>query len=69
MLIVGCGCRGRALAADLIAAGQAVRGTTRDPGRIEQIEEVPSAIVELVWDPPWSREMMSEAAQLELGLM
>ena len=37
--------------------------------RIEQIEEVPSAIVELVWDPPWSREMMSEAAQLELGLM
>jgi FeS assembly SUF system protein len=37
--------------------------------RIEQIEEVPSAVVELVWDPPWSREMMSEAAQLELGLM
>jgi len=36
--------------------------------RIETIEEVPSAIVELVWDPPWSREMMSEAAQLELGL-
>src|SRR5688572_30144581 len=37
--------------------------------RIETIEEVPSAVVELVWDPPWSREMMSEAAQLELGLM
>jgi FeS assembly SUF system protein len=37
--------------------------------RIETIEEVPSAIVELVWDPPWSRERMSEAAQLELGLM
>jgi FeS assembly SUF system protein len=37
--------------------------------RIENIPEVPSAIVELVWDPPWSREMMSEAAQLELGLM
>ena len=36
--------------------------------RIETIEEVPSAVVELVWDPPWSREMMSEAAQLELGL-
>ena len=36
--------------------------------RIETIEEVPSAIVDLVWDPPWSREMMSEAAQLELGL-
>ena len=37
--------------------------------RIETIMEVPSATVELVWDPPWSREMMSEAAQLELGLM
>ena len=36
--------------------------------RVESIDEVPSAEVELVWDPPWSREMMSEAAQLELGL-
>ncbi len=25
--------------------------------------------VELVFDPPWSREMMSEAAQLEAGLL
>lgn len=24
--------------------------------------------VSLVWDPPWSREMMSEAARLQLGL-
>ena len=24
--------------------------------------------VELVFDPPWSRDMMSEEAQLELGL-
>jgi probable FeS assembly SUF system protein SufT len=23
----------------------------------------------LVWDPPWSREMLSEAAKLELGMM
>ena len=37
--------------------------------RVESLDEVPSAEVELVWDPPWSREMMSEAAQLELGLM
>jgi FeS assembly SUF system protein len=37
--------------------------------RIETIDEVPSATVELVWDPPWSREMMSEAAQLELGFL
>jgi uncharacterized protein YbjT (DUF2867 family) len=31
VLIVGCGCRGRALARELAAAGHAVRGTTRDP--------------------------------------
>jgi nucleoside-diphosphate-sugar epimerase len=31
ILIVGCGCRGRALAGDLVEAGHAVRGTTRDP--------------------------------------
>ena len=33
VLIVGCGCRGQALARELIAAGHAVRGTTRDAGR------------------------------------
>jgi metal-sulfur cluster biosynthetic enzyme len=37
--------------------------------QVEAIEEVPSATVELVWDPPWSREMMSEGARLELGLL
>jgi nucleoside-diphosphate-sugar epimerase len=37
ILIVGCGCRGRALARDLLAAGHAVRGTTRDPARAPAI--------------------------------
>jgi len=37
VLIVGCGCRGRALAEDLRAAGHAVRGTTRDPARAAAI--------------------------------
>jgi nucleoside-diphosphate-sugar epimerase len=32
ILIVPCGCRGRALAAELVAAGHAVRGTTRGEG-------------------------------------
>ena len=36
--------------------------------RIENVPEVKSADVELVWDPPWTRDRMSEAAQLELGL-
>lgn len=36
--------------------------------KIENIPEVKSASVELVWDPPWSRDRMSEAAMLDLGL-
>src|SRR4051794_29544872 len=37
-LIVGCGCRGQALARELIEAGHVVRGTTRDPGKLAAIE-------------------------------
>ena len=37
--------------------------------RVEAIPEVPRAEVELVWDPPWTRERLSEAARLELGMM
>jgi uncharacterized protein YbjT (DUF2867 family) len=37
VLIVGCGGRGRALARELVAAGHAVRGTTRDPERAAAI--------------------------------
>jgi nucleoside-diphosphate-sugar epimerase len=36
-LIVGCGCRGRALGARLREAGWQVRGTTRDPGNTDEI--------------------------------
>jgi uncharacterized protein YbjT (DUF2867 family) len=35
---VGCGCRGQALARALAADDHAVRGTTRDPARLEAIE-------------------------------
>jgi predicted dinucleotide-binding enzyme len=38
VLIVGCGCRGRALARALAAEGHAVRGTSRDPARLPDIE-------------------------------
>jgi hypothetical protein len=37
VLIVPCGCRGRALAAELVAAGHAVRGTTRSQATAEAI--------------------------------
>lgn len=38
VLIVGCGCRGQALARALGEAGHAVRGTTRSAGRLAEIE-------------------------------
>jgi FeS assembly SUF system protein len=37
--------------------------------QIEAIPEVKSAEVVLVWDPPWGRERMSEAALLQLGML
>ena len=44
------------------------------PGMVEHavasmVEGIGDVEVELVWDPPWNPDMMSEAAQLELGFM
>ena len=39
VLIVGCGCRGQALARKLVEAGHAVRGTTRSQARAAAIAE------------------------------
>lgn len=36
--------------------------------RVGLVPNVKTVTVELVFDPPWSREMMSEEAQLEAGL-
>lgn len=33
------------------------------------VSDVVEANVELVWEPPWSREHMSEAAKLQLGML
>ncbi|NOQ94742.1 MAG: SUF system Fe-S cluster assembly protein [Methylophaga sp.] len=42
------------------------------PGDIEaKVATVPNVNevhVELVWDPPWTKDLMSEAAQLQLGM-
>tara|TARA_A100001015_G_scaffold97779_1_gene108598 strand:+ start:142 stop:441 length:300 start_codon:yes stop_codon:yes gene_type:complete len=35
---------------------------------VKEIKEVKDAKLELVWDPPWDKSMMSEAAKLELNL-
>ena len=41
------------------------------PGEVEMkirgVEGVTDARIDLVWDPPWDKDMMSEAAQLKLG--
>mgnify|MGYP001205800891 CR=1 FL=1 len=33
-----------------------------------QVEEIDDVNLELVWDPPWNKDMMSDAAKLELNL-
>ena len=35
---------------------------------IMQVEGVKKVDIDLVWDPPWNKDMMSEAAKLELNL-
>ena len=35
---------------------------------VKDIKEVKDAKLELVWEPPWDKSMMSEAAKLELNL-
>ncbi len=36
---------------------------------VRAVPGVKDARVELVWDPPWNPDMMSEAAKLELGML
>jgi|TARA_Y100000294_G_scaffold175370_1_gene195305 FeS assembly SUF system protein len=35
---------------------------------VKDIKEVKDVDLKLVWDPPWDKSMMSEAAKLELNL-
>ena len=37
--------------------------------KVKTIEEVKDAEVEITFDPPWSQDLMSEEAKLELGLL
>lgn len=37
--------------------------------KVRQIEGVNDVHVAVTWNPPWDRSMMSEAAQLELGML
>lgn len=55
----------------LTSPGCPVAGTL--PGEVqEKVKSIPgikNVVVEVVWDPPWSPDMMSDEAKLELGFM
>ena len=36
--------------------------------RVRDLEGVTDVHVEIVWDPPWTKDKMSEAARLQLGI-
>lgn len=37
--------------------------------KIEQVPGVSEATVEIVWDPPWNQDMISENGKMQLGLI
>ena len=37
--------------------------------KVKSLDEVKDAEVEITFDPPWSRDLMSEEAKLELGML
>ena len=37
-------------------------------GKVKSIDGVSDARVDVVWDPPWSKDRMTEAAKLQLGI-
>ena len=47
-------------------AGALVEEVAEKAGRVEGVS---TSHVELVWDPPWTPEKMTEAAKLELGML
>jgi FeS assembly SUF system protein len=44
-----------------------IPGTVRS--EVKQVKGIKEVTVELVFDPPWDKDMLSEAALLELGLL
>ena len=37
--------------------------------KVKSVQGVSSAIVEMTFEPPWTQELMSDEAKLELGLL
>lgn len=64
-LIIGCGCRGLALAGELSARGHAVRGTTRDPTRADAIAA--AGVEAVVGDPDRVATLVSTLESVTLA--
>jgi FeS assembly SUF system protein len=54
------------LTAPACPAAQSLPVEVRD--KAAAVPGVAEAKVEIVWDPPWTKDMMSEAAKLQLGM-
>jgi FeS assembly SUF system protein len=54
------------LTAPACPAAQFLPGEVKQ--RIAKIPEITDVKVDIVWDPPWDRDRMSDAAKLQLGL-
>jgi FeS assembly SUF system protein len=54
------------LTAPACPAAQFLPGEVKQ--RIAKIPEVTDVRVDIVWDPPWDRDRMSDVAKLQLGL-
>lgn len=37
--------------------------------KVKEVEGVSDAKIEVIWDPPWTPEKMSEAARMQLNMM
>ena len=55
----------------LTAPGCPVAGDIMDEvqRKVAEVEGVKESLVELTFDPPWTKDMMSEEAKLELGFL
>lgn len=55
------------LTAPACPAAQSLPVEVRD--KAKSVEGVTDAKVEVVWDPPWTKDRMSDAAKLQLGML
>jgi len=37
--------------------------------RIKRIQDIKEVTVDLVWEPPWNQDMMTDEAKLQLGML